>query len=129
MGLFDKIFKSASEPTPAPIQIPEPVPQEEPRNTVKVIDIDGSELVVSVYQTIDSSDRVLIAEGGRTYHTHLSCFKRWTGKAQSNFTEWKIINKSEAIKQGMTYCKFCAEDDNVTLDDLLEELDEFEDEE
>lgn len=110
MGLFSKKKKEPEV---------KPVVQEPPKNTVKVTDIDGSEFEVALYQMIDSSDRVLVADGGRTYHTHLSCFKRWTGDAQRNFTGWKIVKKSDVVSQGMKYCKFCADDDNVTLDDFL----------
>lgn len=110
MGLFSKKKKEPEV---------KPVVKEPPKNTVKVTDIDGSEFEVALYQMIDSSDRVLVADGGRTYHTHLSCFKRWTGDAQRNFTGWKIVKKSDVVSQGMKYCKFCADDDNVTLDDFL----------
>lgn len=94
--------------------------------TVNVTDLDGSVITSSIYQVIDSEYGVLISEGGKAYHTHLSCFKNWTGDAQRRFIGWKIIKKSDAINRGLTYCRFCKEDDNVTLDDLLDELDELE---
>ena len=119
MGFLDFLNKKLSEPVPPT----EPVPEIN-TNTVKVTDLDGSVITTSIYQTIDASDRVLVSDGGRTYHTHLSCFKNWTGDAQRKFTGWRIVKKSDALEQGLTYCKFCAEDDNVTLDDLLNEVDE-----
>ncbi len=122
MGFLDFLNRKSAEPVP-------PTPPVAPEsalngNMVKVTDLDGTTITTSIYQSIDATDRVLVSEGGRTYHTHLSCFKRWTGDAQRNFTGWKIVKKSEVMEQGLTYCRFCAEDDNVTLDDLLSELDD-----
>lgn len=113
MGLFDKLLKRP-EVTPEP-----------PKNKVKVTDLDGSEFEVYVFQTIDSTDRVLVVDGSRTYHTRLSCFKNWTGDAQRSFTGWKIVKKSEALEQGLTYCKFCAEGDKVTLEDFMAEAEDI----
>lgn len=122
----NKAYKEAmKKETPrvlAPM-ITEPVPNFN-ITTVKVTDLDGSVIATSISQIIDSKDRVLISEGGKTYHTHLSCFKNWTIEAQRKFTGWKVVKKSDVIDQGMTYCRFCEENDNVTLDDLLSELEE-----
>ena len=93
------------------------------RETVKVTDIDGSEKYLSIHLSLDQSDRVLMAKGGRAYHTHLSCFKNWRPEMIENFTGWKIIKKSEAIANGMSYCNFCKDLDRQ-LDDDFDEYEE-----
>ena len=92
-------------------------PVEAVRDTVMVTDLDGSVNEVSTHLTIDHSDRVLVVDGGKSYHTHLSCFKNWN---TDNFTGWKIIKKSEALAGGMKYCSFCKELDFYEDDDLEE---------
>ena len=91
--------------------------------TVKVTDMDGSERDLSIHLCLDKGDRVLIAKGGKTYHTHLSCYKNWRPEMIENFTGWKIIKKSEAIANGMSYCNFC-KDLDMQLDDDLDEYEE-----
>lgn len=88
--------------------------------TVKVTDMDGSERDLSIHLCLDQSNRVLIAEGGKAYHTHLSCYKNWRPEMVENFTGWKIIKKSEALSKGMSYCNFC-KDLDMQLDDEHEE--------
>ena len=88
--------------------------------TVKVTDVDGSVRDLSIHLCLDQGDRVLIAKGGKTYHTHLSCYKNWRPEMIENFTGWKIIKKSEAIANGMSYCTFCKETDRQVADDFDE---------
>lgn len=92
-------------------------------DTVKIIDIDGTVHNVSANLKIDDPDRVLIVDGGKTYHTCISCYKKWRLEMRENFTGWTLIKKEDVIKSGMSYCKFCEENDNYTLDDLLNDLD------
>ena len=91
--------------------------------TVKVTDVDGSERDLSIHLSLDQGDRVLMAKGGRAYHTHLSCYKNWRPEMIENFTGWKIIKKSEAIANGMSYCNFC-KDLDMQLDDDFDEYEE-----
>lgn len=92
--------------------------------TVKVIDIDGKELNLSIYLCIDEADKVLVAEGGKTYHTHLACFKNWKPEMIENFGGWRVIKKNEAISKGMKYCSFCKESDRYMEDDYEDDYDE-----
>lgn len=107
------------------VKTPETVtPVQEPEksygDTVKVIDLDGTVRELSIHLALDNSDRVLMVEGGKSYHTHLSCFKNWN---TDNFNGWKIIKKSEALALNMKYCNFCRELDSYEYDDL-EDLEE-----
>ena len=97
------------------------VSKEYVNETVKITDINGSVQEVSTGLCISDPDRVLVVDGGKTYHTHISCFKNWTPEMRENFTGWKIISKKEAISKGMKYCKFCEENDDITLDDTENE--------
>lgn len=94
------------------------------RNTVKVTDLDGSVRELGAYLVLDQNDVVLVAEGGKTYHKYLGCFKNWKPEMIDNFNGWKIIKKSEALANGMKYCSFCEEKDrykDIELDDEWEE--------
>ena len=95
-----------------------------PEETVKVIDIDGKELNLSVYLCIDENDKVLVAEGGKTYHTHLACYKNWKPEMIENFGGWRVIKKSEAISKGMKYCSFCKESDRYMENDYEDDYDD-----
>lgn len=77
-----------------------------PIKTVKVTDLDGSIRELSVEFHLED-DKVLVAEGGKTYHTYLGCFKNWQPEIIDGFTGWKILKKSEAISQNMKLCSFC----------------------
>ena len=122
---YKKALGAAVEPEP--VKEPEPEKITPVRETVKVTDTDGSVMEVSIHLTLDQANRVLVAEGGKTYHTHLSCFKKWRPEMTENFTGWKIIKKSEATANNMKYCSFCKELDNV-LDVDMDDLDEYESE-
>lgn len=92
--------------------------------TVKVTDIDGTVHNLKSYMKLDDPDKVLIAAGGKTYHTRVSCFKNWRPEMRDNFTGWTVMKKDDAINSGMRYCKFCEENDDITLDNILDQNDE-----
>ena len=50
---------------------------------------------------------VLVADGGKTYHTHADCFESWKDWMRERFTGWKKISIDEAKAQGLTACKLC----------------------
>ena len=114
----NKAYKKAIN-EPKPKVDPKPVVKMEDK--VKITDIDGTVLNISSYMKLDDPDKVLIAEGGKTYHTHISCFKNWRPEMRENFTGWTIMKKEDAIKNGMRYCKFCEKNDDITFDDILDE--------
>lgn len=118
-----KYKELANTPDPIPVSGSKPVVEVDD-GKVQVTDIDGSVIRVSPYLSISNPDRVLIVPNGKTYHTHIRCFKNWTPEMQASFTDWTIINKDDAVNKGMTYCKFCEETDHddTTLDDVLDEL-------
>lgn len=107
--------------------VEDPVKAADIYDTVKMTDIDGTVHNVSTNLKIDDPDRVLIVIGGKTYHTCISCYKKWRPEMQSDFTGWTVMKKEDAIKNGMTYCKFCEENDDITLDDIEDILDDEED--
>lgn len=122
------LVKWLGEPKqPAAVQTPVVAHgQERKRETVKVIDIDGKELDLSIYLCIGEDDKVLVAEGGKTYHTHLACYKHWKPEMIESFKGWKVIKKSEAISKGMKYCSFCKESDRYEECDFEDDYDEDE---
>lgn len=88
--------------------------------TVPVIDVDGKTYVLDVSMQIDDELKCLFC-GGKTYHTHLSCFRNWTVEMRKNFKGWQIITLEEAKKSNLKKCSFCDEDDKITLNDLIDE--------
>lgn len=126
--VYKKELKRRKSIIETPVELvkkPEVVIEKPVRETVKVTDIDGSVRELSIYLTLDQSNRVLVAEGGKTYHTHLNCFKNWKPEMTESFEGWKIMKKSEALANNMRYCSFCKELDNYEDDDL-DELEEYE---
>ena len=99
--------------------------------TVKVMDLDGSVRELSINLCLDEKNRVLVTEGGKTYHTYLNCHKNWKPEMIENFKGWKIVKKSEATAKGMRYCSFCEGKDRIPdtdMDDLEEYESEYEEE-
>lgn len=103
------------------------VPVVNGQDKVKVIDLNGNEIMVSTYMIIEGTEDVLVAEGGSTFHTSIGCFKKWKPEMQEGFKGWKIIKRKEALKMGMKYCAFCEEASRLTLDDLEDFEDDSDD--
>lgn len=122
MGLFNKFFGKV-EPKPAPV--PDPIPEptvEVDTNKVKITELNGNVIEVDKWLMLDDGDIVLTTPNSKKYHTHVSCFENWKPEMKNNFTGWTIIKKEDAIKSGMTYCNFCDGNDDITLDDILDDL-------
>lgn len=96
--------------------------------TVSVEDEDGNIHQLATNLCL-KDDSICLVCGGNTYHTHLNCFKNWTVDMRKNFKGWKIISIKEAKKQGLKKCSFCEENDHATLEDVLNEVDNIEDNE
>lgn len=124
--LTNKKYKELAN-TPEPAPVTDSVV--EVSEKVKIIDLSGDELLVSPVMMLNDPNRVLTVPDGHTYHTHVGCYKNWSHEMQANFTGWVMIKKSEAISRGLRYCKFCEENDNTTLDDILDDLERESDEE
>ena len=69
---------------------------------------------------------VLVADGGKTYHTHADCFESWKEWMQERFTGWKKISIDEAKAQGLTACKLCEK--YYDIDEKDESNSDFDDE-
>ena len=120
MSILSKLLgieKPQPEIKPEPVVIPDPI-----TDKVKVTELNGNIVEVDSWLKLDGDDVVMITSNSKKYHTHVSCFKNWKPEMRASFTGWTIIKKEDAIKNGMTYCSFCSENDDVTLDDLLDEL-------
>lgn len=94
---------------------------------VPVENPDGSIEYIYSYYKIDDGTHCLITENGRTYHTHIGCFKKWKPEQQNGFKGWKYTTVENAKSMGMRKCSFCEEVDDQpeeTVEDFLEWLDE-----
>ena len=78
---------------------------------VTIIDTDGNIKKVPEYYKIIDNDYCLICEGGKTYHSHCNCYKKWKPEYAANFKNWEIISIDEAKKRGMKKCSFCLFED------------------
>lgn len=83
------------------------------------------------YMTIHSKvneDFCLISSGGKTYHTHVGCFKNWPEEYQANFKGWKKISVADADNLGYRKCNFCDEKDKPSVDTYEDPWDTYENE-
>lgn len=88
--------------------------------TVPVLDLDGKTYDIAVNMKLDDGNKCLVC-GGKTYHTHVNCFKNWKADMRKGFKGWKVITIKDAEKQGLKKCNFCKKNDEITLDDILKE--------
>ena len=93
------------------------VPIEKPKEeTVAITFSDGIPKEYNLYVTFNDTDICLLAEGGKTYHTHVNCFKNWPAEYQETFKGWKAITTDEAEKMGYRKCNFCKKADRTEWD-------------
>lgn len=112
---YKELLNEANKPDP--VQIPKPVVEVE-TDKVKITELNGNVIKVDSGLMLDDDNIVLTTPNSKKYHTHVGCFKNWRPEMQSDFTGWIVMKKEDAIKNGMTYCKFCEENDDLTLDDI-----------
>ncbi len=110
------------EPEPKPVEKSEPFSY---ANNVKVTELNGNVTEIKDCMKLDDDTIVLTTPSSKKYHTCIGCYKNWRPEMVKDFTGWTIIKKEDAIKQGMTYCKFCLESDNYTIDDLVNDMEEL----
>lgn len=75
-------------------------------DTIDCIDENGNHIKIWRRECM-LGKYVLVAEGGKTYHTHADCFESWKDWMRERFTGWKKITIDEAKEQGLTPCKLC----------------------
>ncbi len=92
-------------------------PIEKPKQeTVTVTIPDGTTKEYNLNLTLNDTHSCLISDGGKTYHTHVNCFKNWPAKYQENFEGWKVTTIDEAEKMGYRKCNYCNEADRTEWD-------------
>ena len=112
---YKKLLNEANKPKAEPVI-------EVETDKVKITELNGNVIEVSTGLMLDDDSLILTTPNSKKYHTHVGCFKNWRPEMQSDFTGWTIMKKEDAIKNGMTYCKFCEENDDQTLeDDMLDD--------
>ncbi len=114
--------KYNSKPEPKPVEKSEPFSY---ANNVKVTELNGNVTEIKDCMKLDDDTIVLTTPSSKSYHTCIGCYKKWRPEMVKDFTGWTIIKKEDAIKQGMTYCKFCLESDNYTIDDLVNDMEDL----
>lgn len=129
---YKELLNEANKPKPEPVQLPEPVVEVEPvvkvdTDKVKITELNGNVIEVSTGLMLDDDTLILTTPNSKKYHTHVGCFKNWRPEMRATFTGWTIMKKEDAIKNGMTYCKFCDENDDLTLDDIEDIVDDEDD--
>ena len=80
--------------------------QSKKTDTVDCIDENGNHTKIWKREFL-TGDYVLVADGGKTYHTHADCFESWKDWMRAKFKGWKKISLAEAKAQGLTACKLC----------------------
>lgn len=105
----------------APVEHVEPVEQLKPienpkKETVTVTFSDGTTKEYDLNLTHSDTPICLISDGGKTYHTHVNCFKNWPAEYQENFKGWKATTTDEAEKTGYRKCNYCKEADRTEWD-------------
>ena len=105
----------------APVEPIESVEQSSPiekleKETVTVTFSDGTTKEYNLNLTLNDTHICLLSDGGKTYHTHVNCFKNWPAEYQENFKGWKAITTDEAEKMGYRKCNYCNEADRTEWD-------------
>lgn len=77
------------------------VKQSKSKNTVSITDEDGEIHSMLASSIISDEDMCLVCEGGRTYHNHVGCFKKWSQEYRQNFTGWNLTTVEEAKEKGL----------------------------
>ena len=74
---------------------------------VKIIDIEGCEKYLPDYYKITDNKHCLYCRGGKTYHTHVGCYKNWDNNMRQAFTHWETMTIDDAEAKGLKKCAFC----------------------
>lgn len=75
-------------------------------DTIDIINENGETETIWRRKTF-FGDKVLISEGGKTYHTHADCYENWLDSYKRKFKHWEKISLSDAEQRGYTLCKLC----------------------
>ena len=76
---------------------------------VEIVFPDGSTTKRTGTNIILDGNYCLVAPGGKTYHSLVSCYLNWPEEFRNSFSHWNIITKEEAKQQNLKECKFCKE--------------------
>lgn len=74
---------------------------------VPIVDRDGNYFEMPSDLILSNQAQCLITAYGETYHTHVGCYKMWSYKYRSCFSGWQLVNKREAVANGMRKCRLC----------------------
>ena len=96
-------------------------------NSIPIVDASGNTTYLSYTDKIDVNN-CLISDGGKTYHTHVGCYKNWPQEYQTNFKGWKKISIADADNLGYRKCNFCDEKDKPSTETYEDLWDTYQDE-
>lgn len=105
----EELFRTTPSPVPKSKTEKKPIDD----LSIPVIDFNGETVTFPWYMAIKDGKSCLVTKDGKTYHTHISCFKKWPKEYQESFTEWIAMTITDAEAKGMKKCSFCEEADNA----------------